>query len=98
MGLRNACSNDGMVDVRRPDWWTYPLACPNGHAWAPGLVIVSWSACNCASVTMVSNGEPPKFGHLTVTCQEPGCQKRWLKPRHDPVTATSFAYPPPASP
>jgi hypothetical protein len=86
------------VTRRRPDWWSYPLACPNGHTWAPGLVIVSWSPCDCAAVTTVTNGEPPQFGHLIVSCQAPGCMKRWFKPRHDAVTATSFTYPSPTSP
>ena len=66
--LPNTCSNN-LVDVRRPDWWCYPTACQYGHEWAPGTVIVSWTPCDCANVR---TGDPPRFGHLTVSCQAEG--------------------------
>jgi hypothetical protein len=79
-----------MGDVARPNWWCYPLACEYGLQWTPGRVIVSWMPCDCA---LVSVGEPPQFGHLTVSCQEPGCRSNWYKPPHDPATMTEFSYP-----
>jgi hypothetical protein len=33
--------------VRRPSWWCYPERCATGHEWGPGLIIVSWSPCDC---------------------------------------------------
>ncbi len=42
------CSNE-RHGVWRPDCWDYPERCQAGHEWAPGLVIVSWTPCDCAA-------------------------------------------------
>jgi hypothetical protein len=43
------CSNR-VVGVCRPAWWCYPERCENGHEWGPGLIIVSWTMCDCPPV------------------------------------------------
>ncbi len=73
-----------MDDVKRPDWWCYPVACRRGHPWGPGLVSVSWTPCGCAG------GD----GHLRVHCREQGCRETWYKPPHEPGTEV-IGYPPP---
>ena len=45
--LSNLCSSSMRSDVLLPEWWIYPTQCGNGHAWAPGKVIVSWLPCQC---------------------------------------------------
>jgi len=32
------------MGVQRPAWWFYPERCENGHEWAPGRVLVSFTA------------------------------------------------------
>ncbi len=63
-----------------PEWWNYPHACGHGHPWGPGRVIVSWMPCSCAPARAARS---PGSGHLTVSCQHPGCTSRWYKPRHE---------------
>jgi hypothetical protein len=36
-----------VMGVRRPDRWSYPERCSNGHEWGPCRVIVSWRPCHC---------------------------------------------------
>ena len=79
----NLCSTFWYADRPLPDWWAYPTACHHGHPWGPGRVNVSWSPCDCEPAL----GEPG-HGHLTVSCQHPGCTSWWSKPRHDPATAS----------
>jgi len=76
-----------MGDVRRPDWWCYPIACQNRHPWGPGRVLVSWTVCGCAS------GD----GRLRVHCAEPGCRSIWYKPPHQPGAELARQYPPPVA-
>jgi hypothetical protein len=40
-------SSNQPIDVLRPDWWTYPDECQQGHPRGPGRVIVSWMPCAC---------------------------------------------------
>ena len=70
-----------------PSWWSYPAACQHGHEWGPGKVIVSWKPCDCQSAR-----DSGKLGHLSVSCQEPGCPSHWYSPRHDAATATPLGY------
>jgi hypothetical protein len=72
-----------MTDVRRPAWWKYPEACENGHLWGPGRVIVSFVPCSCKYALA-----EPERGHLSVSCQYPGCVSRWRKPPHDESSVT----------
>jgi hypothetical protein len=66
--------------VQLPDWWKYPAACEQGHAWGPGRVIVSWVACHCeAAVRAV--GEGGVAGHRVVSCRAEGCRSAWFRPR-----------------
>jgi hypothetical protein len=74
--------------MERPSWWSYPSKCSRGHEWGPGKVIVSWTPCDCQPAK-----DSGQLGHQTVSCQEPGCRCRWYRPRHDPATASPFAYP-----
>jgi hypothetical protein len=77
------CSNR-LMDVRRPDWWTYPDQCQHGHQWGPGRVIVSWMPCQCAPARAArARGS----GHRTIACREPGCTSVYYEPRHDRETA-----------
>ncbi|HEY2307844.1 MAG TPA: hypothetical protein VGI05_18390 [Streptosporangiaceae bacterium] len=69
--------------MQRPAWWKFPEACAYGHEWGPGRVIVSWMLCDCPPALASSSRS---FGHLVVSCQEPGCRSRWYKPRHEPAT------------
>jgi hypothetical protein len=78
--LSNVCSTDSVDDVRRPDWWCYPLACNHGHAWAPGRITVSWMPCDCPSALAERERGA---GHLRVSCRAPGCGSVWYKPRHE---------------
>ena len=75
------------MGVRRPDWWYYPEQCENGHEWAPGLVLVSFTRCHCPPV-QAAYGETGGLGHLTVACAVPGCSSTWYTPPHEPGTAT----------
>jgi len=79
-----ACSTGAMREVRRPDWWPYPESCQHGHPWGPGRVIVSWMPCDCGPARAERQRGP---GHLTVSCQVPGCRSRWYRPDHDPGAA-----------
>jgi len=68
------------MGVVRPDWWCYPEHCQNGHEWGPGLIIVSWSLCDCAPAVATSGGGAS--GHLPVYCAAaPGCRSVWYRPR-----------------
>lgn len=67
----------------RPDWWTYPERCSNGHTWAPGLVTVSWMPCDCAGARRNDGG----LGHLRVSCRADGCRSAWYRPRHESAQA-----------
>ena len=69
------------MDVHRPLWWCYPLACEHGYEWGPGRIIVSWQPCECAPAAAEREHEP---GHLVVHCQAPGCRSAWYQPRHEP--------------
>jgi hypothetical protein len=72
------------MEVQRPDWWSYPERCPNGREWGPGLVIVSWSMCDCLAAVAASGGGAP--GYLAVYCAaSPGCRSAWYLPRHQPA-------------
>ena len=71
--------------VRRPAWWLYPEQCENGHTWAPGRVLASFTRCFCAPV-LAAYGETGGLGHLTVQCGEPGCDSTWYTPPHEPGT------------
>jgi hypothetical protein len=71
-----------------PDWWCYPWQCSHGHEWGPGRVIVSWTPCDCQGAKQAG-----QLGHLTVSCQEPGCGSRWYRPSHDPETTMGPRYP-----
>jgi hypothetical protein len=66
-----------MSTVRRPSWWSYPLACAAGHPWAPGRVIVGWMPCDCPAAA-----REPGRGHLWVRCRAEGCASIWYKPPH----------------
>src|SRR5262249_50898241 len=44
------------MGVVRPDWWCYPERCYNGHEWGPGLIVVSWSLCDCGPPVAASGG------------------------------------------
>ena len=71
---------DVQRDIRRPDWWCYPLACRNGHPWSPGKITVSWMPCDCpAALAERDRG----WGHLRVCCRTPGCGSVWYRPRHE---------------
>jgi hypothetical protein len=74
--------------VVRPDWWCYPQRCSNGHEWGPGLIVVSWSPCDCPPAVAASGGGAA--GHLAVYCAaSPGCRSvvpAALRAR-EPVTA-----------
>lgn len=86
---------DGGGAVTRPNWWNYPEGCQFGHPWGPGRVIVGWLPCSCDPARKAQQRGP---GHLTVSCQAPGCRSVWYRPDHDPETATPHAYPaPPAT-
>src|SRR5712692_7253764 len=69
-GTRATPAGNGMsrsnrlMGVRRPAWWSYPEQCENGHEWAPGLIIVSWSMCDCPPA--LAAGTPGPSGHLAV--------------------------------
>jgi hypothetical protein len=76
--LSFVCSNHVMA-VQRPAWWCYPERCANGHEWAPALVIVSWSMCDCAPALAARTADPS--GHLAVYCRAPGCRSVWYRPR-----------------
>ena len=69
-----------LMGVRRPAWWSYPEQCENGHEWAPGLIIVSWSMCDCPPA--LAAGTPGPSGHLAVYCRAKGCRSVWYRPRH----------------
>jgi hypothetical protein len=77
----STCSNYLMA-VRRPEWWFYPEQCEHGHEWGPGRMLVSWARCYCAPARSAHPDEAA-WGHLTVTCQEPGCGSVWYSPPHD---------------
>jgi len=47
-------------------------------------VIVSFMPCGCVPARAVRERGA---GHLTVSCQAPGCRSRWYRPDHDPATA-----------
>jgi len=67
------------MGVRRPAWWRYPERCQNGHQWGPGLIVVSWSLCDCPPAVAASGGGAA--GHLVVYCAaSPGCRSRWYRP------------------
>ena len=66
-----------MADIKRPDWWNYPLSCRNSHPWGPGRVLVSWTPCPCG-------GGGPGAGHQQVHCAELGCRETWYEPPHAP--------------
>jgi hypothetical protein len=66
-----------MGGVRRPEWWSYPLACSAGHPWGPGRVIVGWMPCDCPEAM-----REPGRGHLWVRCQAGGCPSIWYRPAH----------------
>jgi hypothetical protein len=72
-----------LMGVRRPAWWSYPERCENGHEWAPGLIIMSWSMCDCPPT--LAAGTPGPSGHLAVYCRHPGCRSVWYRPRHEPA-------------
>ena len=69
--------------MRCPAWWPYPERCGNGHEWGPGLVLVSWQQCHCASAQML-HPDRAIWGHFTVACREPGCRSVWYDPPHEP--------------
>ena len=77
----------GPLPTRVPQWWRaqgWPTSCPRGHAWGPGLVVVGWTRCDCAS------GD----GHETVSCGAQECDARWYIPAHQPShEATLGRYP-----
>jgi hypothetical protein len=63
-----------------------PERCANGHEWGPGLIVVSWSLCDCPSAVAASGGGAP--GHLAVYCAaSPGCRSMWYLPRREPEMA-----------
>src|SRR5437660_9069777 len=66
-----------MCDDGRPEWWKYPLTCPHGQRWAPGLVIVGWMPCDCPG----ARTEPGR-GHLWVRCRAADCPGIWYRPEH----------------
>jgi hypothetical protein len=69
------------MTVVRPASWCYPQRCANGHEWGPGLIIVSWTPCDC-SPAVAAHGEYSGAGHLTIYCQaSPGCRSVWYRPR-----------------
>jgi hypothetical protein len=69
--------------VWRPDWWCYPERCANGHEWGPGLIVVSFSLCDCGPAVAASGGGVS--GHLAVYCRAAiRCQSVWYRPRHEP--------------
>jgi len=72
------------VSLRRPAWWYYPEQCENGHEWAPGRVLVSFTRCDCLPVRE-AYGETGGLGHLTVACRVSGCTSTWYEPRHEPM-------------
>jgi hypothetical protein len=72
------------MDVQRPDWWTYPICCGNGHPWGPGRVIVSWQPCLCDPAR---EAQPRGSGHRLIECRTPGCGWVDYEPLHDPETA-----------
>ena len=66
-----------MREDGRPKWWKYPLSCPHGHRWAPGLVIVGWMPCDCPGAKT-----DPGRGHLWVRCRAADCPGIWYRPEH----------------
>lgn len=77
--LSYVCSNEAMRGSDLPPWWPYPAQCPAAHRWGPGLVIVSWTPCECPGALT-----HPGKGHQTVHCGTPGCTAAWYQPRHRP--------------
>jgi hypothetical protein len=72
--------------VWRPDWWTYPDECQEGHPWGPGRVIVSWMPCACDPAQKAQDRGP---GHRVVECRTKGCRSvPWYDPVHDEATAS----------
>ena len=71
------------MGVRRPAWWSYPEQCENGHEWAPGLITVSWSPCDCGTA-VAAHGHVSGAGHLAVYCNAAGCRSVWYRPWHEP--------------
>ncbi|MHB1430698.1 MAG: hypothetical protein ACYCVZ_01065 [Streptosporangiaceae bacterium] len=69
--------HDSTGGTARPGWWQYPSQCPAGHPWGPGLVIVSWSPCDCRGAL-----SHPGRGHQCVRCATAGCTATWYRPRH----------------
>ena len=46
----------------------------------PGLIVVSWSLCDCTVAVAASGGGAA--GHLAVYCAaSPGCRSVWYRPR-----------------
>jgi hypothetical protein len=82
------CSNR-VMDVRRPAWWwCYPLACANGHKWEPGLIIVSWTLCDCGPARAAQERAGGPAGHMAVFCNAArGCRSVWYRPRCERDTA-----------
>ena len=52
-----------------PAWWFYPEQCENGHPWAPGLISVSFTRCDCPPIR-AAYGDTGGLGHLTVACRD----------------------------
>jgi hypothetical protein len=50
-------------------------------------VIVSFVPCSCKPALAEPEPEPER-GHLSVSCQHPGCDSRWWKPPHDESSVT----------
>jgi hypothetical protein len=58
--------------------------CANGHEWGPGLIVVSWTPCDCPPA-VADRGEYAGAGHQVVYCNAAeGCRSAWYKPRHEP--------------
>lgn len=42
-----------MGDSMRPGWWSYPVACREGHEWRPGAIIAGWTRARALTATAI---------------------------------------------